>query len=87
MILTSVWHEDCGAIEALVQDYDAMTACGITCGLLWWCECGAQIDERAQAERYPGVAVLPGDVCAHLGTLGHGWACMNWPGWREAAGA
>ena len=44
----------CGAISALVADYDVVTACGITCDRIWWCECGTRVS--AAVHGYVGPA-------------------------------
>jgi hypothetical protein len=61
--LTAAYRHDCDGVTALVTDTDVTTACGITCGRTWWCECGTLIDGTIRD-------VQPADVCSHLRVLG-----------------
>lgn len=64
MTLAGIYRARCGAVTALVADYDVVTACGITCDRFWWCECGTRVS--ASVHGYVG----PADVCEHLRTCG-----------------
>ena len=74
MTLTGIYRTQCGAITALVtDDDDAVTACGITCNRIWWCECGTHV--IAAVHGYVG----PADVCEHLRI------CGRTPAWVASA--
>lgn len=62
-VLLAVWHGPAGELSALVTGTSRVTACGITAGRVWWCECGLRTDGT-------GAYVSPAAVCAHLRALG-----------------